>query len=92
MRYAIVVSVFLITSFPLKGQHYEFSSGLYRIGYEDDIIVHVQSDVYTHDPLGKYDIVTDADDPYIVAAASGWIRWIVDSYYQSCYVVDQTEM
>lgn len=89
MRTLYFIAAILLTWTPLEGQHYEFSSGLYRIGYEDDVQLTVVSDVYTHDPRGKYDLVTDANDPYIVAAASGWIRWIQDEFTQACYEVDQ---
>jgi hypothetical protein len=70
-------------------QHYEFSRGLYRIGYETTTLIYVVSDIYTHDPLGKYDIITDGEDPDIVAAAPGWIRWIVEDFDTTCWSQDQ---
>ena len=71
----------------MHGQHYEFSNGLYRPGYEDGVVVTVGSDVYTHDPLGKYDLLGNVSSPYIVAAADGWVRWIVEQYDTSCATV-----
>lgn len=85
MRKIFLIGISLLTTLTLIGQHYEFSSGLYRIGYEDGTNVHVVSDVYSHDPLGKYDITTGAFDPFIVAAADGWIRWIEESHNGACH-------
>ena len=85
MRYLILKVAFFISCYSLSGQHFEFSAGLYRIGYENNVSLTVNSDVYTHDPLGKYDLVTGSNDPDIVAAAPGWIRWIEDEFTQSCY-------
>jgi murein DD-endopeptidase MepM/ murein hydrolase activator NlpD len=49
--------------------------------------VEVGSDVYSHDPVGKYDLVTGASNPDIVAAADGWVRWIEESFDTSCATV-----
>ena|SRR5687768_13361188 len=72
MQQQILIALFVVIAIPLNSQHYEFSNGLYRIGYEDNVVIDVFSDVYTHDPLGKYDILTSSNDPDIVAAAPGW--------------------
>ena len=85
MRYQLVIGLSLSLAITAWGQHYEFTDGLYRIGYEDNVDIFVVSDVYTHDPLGKYDIVTDANDPDIVAAADGWVRWIVENHSDDCH-------
>lgn len=85
MRFFLLFSIILISYNPGWGQHYEFSNGLYRIGYEDGVEIVVGSDVYTHDPLGKYDIGTNANDPDIVAAAPGWIRWIEEDNSDDCH-------
>src|SRR5688572_32951335 len=85
MQQHILIALLLILSIPLKSQHFEFSRGLYRIGYEDNVFITVGSDVYTHDPLGKYDFGTDASDPDIVAAADGWIRWIEEDNFDDCH-------
>jgi Peptidase family M23 len=92
MRIQITAFIIILFSTSGIGQHYEFSNGLYRIGYQDNTPVSVVSDVYTHSPLGKYDIVTDANDPYIVAAADGWIRWIEEEYDEACYMVINGEV
>jgi hypothetical protein len=85
MRLYILTGLLIISFNPLKSQHFEFSRGLYRIGYENNVVTTVNSDVYTHDPLGKYDLVTDANDPDIVAAADGWIRWIKEDESDDCH-------
>lgn len=84
MRFLLLISIIFIFANSGWGQQYEFSNGLYRIGYEDAVPIYVVSDAYTHNPPGKYDIITDSDDPYIVAGADGWIRWIVEGYSESC--------
>jgi len=69
----------------VTGQQFAFSKGLYRIGYVNGTEVTVTNDVWHHDPLGKLDIVTDAIAPGIVAAAAGWIRWIVEDNTEECH-------
>lgn len=86
MKLKIILSILILsTNFALIAQQFAFSKGLYRIGYPNGTSVHVISDVWTHDPLGKYDIITDAALPNIVAAASGWIRGIEDSHSEECH-------
>ena len=85
MRKYILVGLLLVIYLPIRSQHYEFSKGLYRIGYENNVSIFVVSDVYTHDPLGKYDFVTESNDPDIVAAADGWIRWIKEDEFDDCH-------
>lgn len=58
--------------------------GKYRLPYEDGTEVRVSNDFETHSPVGKYDLVGVAGAPgqtewIIVAAADGWIRFLVDS-------------
>ena len=85
MQKHILLALLLTPWIHMNSQHYEFSNGLYRIGYEDNVVINVYSDVYTHDPLGKYDILTSSNDPDIVAAAPGWIRWIEEDNFDDCH-------
>jgi hypothetical protein len=57
------------------------SFGKYRLPYADGTTVFVSNDFTTHSPIGRYDLRgQDGDSPYsVVAAADGWIRYIVDS-------------
>ena len=72
-------------TFQVTAQHYEFSSGLYQLPYADLTEIHVFSDVYTHSPRGKYDLLTPASNPTVVAAADGWVRWIQESFDTTCH-------
>ena len=85
IRISFIV-LYLLFAGILTAQHYEFSRGLYRLAYEDNTAITVVSDAYTHSPIGKYDIVTNANDPDIVAASNGWVRWIEESFDTSCYI------
>jgi len=51
------------------------SAGIYRIPYGDGISVTVNNDVHNHN--NAYDMTAGVDQP-LVAAASGWIRAIVE--------------
>jgi hypothetical protein len=54
--------------------------GTYRLPYADGTEVTVNNDFITHDPDGRYDLKGHGGGPYsVVAAADGWIRFIVDS-------------
>jgi hypothetical protein len=51
----------------------------YRLPYADGTTVSVSRDFTTHEPEGRYDLNGQGGAPYsIVAAADGWIRFIVD--------------
>ena len=53
--------------------------GTYRLPYADGTDVRVSRDFETHSPIGRYDLVGQGEETYaIVAAADGWIRFIVD--------------
>ena len=54
--------------------------GTYRLPYADGTQVYVSNDFTTHSPDGRYDLRGEDGGPYaVVAAADGWIRYIVDS-------------
>lgn len=55
--------------------------GLYRLPYEDGTRVKVAHAFEQHVPPGRYDLKgSPRDEPHrIVAAAGGWVRFIVDS-------------
>ncbi|MGB3077383.1 MAG: T9SS type A sorting domain-containing protein [Chitinophagales bacterium] len=65
---------------------FDFSKGIYRIPYEDGIIVSVTNDHIKHCPRGAIDMSGDSGDSEynIVAAADGWIRAISDSHNTQC--------
>lgn len=67
-------------------QTFRFSEGLYRVPYEDGVNVNMGSDVWTHNPVGKYDMWADGSNEKIVAAADGWIRGIQESFDTACFV------
>lgn len=77
--------MFIALSTALSAQAFRFSEGLYRIPYGNNIPISVGSDVWTHNPLGKYDINTDVVNPPIVAAADGWVRAIQESFDTACF-------
>jgi hypothetical protein len=53
--------------------------GIYRLPYADGTQVRVSRDFTTHSPIGRYDLTGQGGGDYsIVAAADGWIRFIVD--------------
>jgi hypothetical protein len=55
------------------------SFGKYRLPYADGTQVYVSNDFITHNPDGRYDLRGQGGGPYsVVAAADGWIRYIVD--------------
>lgn len=66
---------------------FELSVGIYRIPYADGADLRVNQDHHTHggaDGLkNKYDLVATGANKKIVAAASGWIRAIVDQHGDS---------
>lgn len=54
--------------------------GAYRLPYADGTDVRVNRDFETHSPIGRYDLKGKNGGPYaVVAAADGWVRFIVDS-------------
>lgn len=54
--------------------------GTYRLPYADGTDVRVNRDFETHSPPGRLDLKGQGGGPYeLVAAADGWIRYIVDS-------------
>ena len=68
-------------------QPYKFSEGIYRAPYPNGTNITMGSDVNTHNPLGKYDMWADNANTQIVAAASGWIRGIQETFDTACFTV-----
>jgi murein DD-endopeptidase MepM/ murein hydrolase activator NlpD len=87
MKYFVLCWASIIVIAPASAQHFGFSSGLYRLPYATATIVEVGSDVYTHSPVGKYDLITGASNPVVVASADGWVRWIQESFDTSCVTI-----
>lgn len=83
--FSAVVSLFHVAVQPAQAQHFRFSEGLYRIAYADNTVVTVTNDIWNHSPAGKYDIVATGLLPTIVAAAPGWVRWIVEDHTEECH-------
>lgn len=59
------------------GTAFTTSTGIYRIPYADGSTVNVSNDHHSHSPVDRVDLVAGTGTP-VVAAASGWIRGIVD--------------
>ena len=58
---------------------FTLSTGIYRIPYSDGTGMSVGRDHHTHTPIDRFDLNAGQGTP-IVAAASGWIRAIVDRH------------
>jgi len=69
-----------------SAQIFRFTEGLYRVPYENGQNINMGSDVWTHNPPGKYDMWADDADKKIVAAADGWIRGIQESFDTACFM------
>ena len=83
------IGLLLIVCQSINAQYLpRFSEGLYRVPYEDAQQINVGSDVWTHSPLGKYDMWSSSADKLIVAAANGWIRGIQESFNVACWSQD----
>lgn len=65
---------------------FEMSRNIYRVPYGNGIDVHITNDHFTHSPVGRYDMSgknngSSCSVNYpIVAAASGYVRRLQDSY------------
>jgi len=78
----------LILMHVLKAQpRFELSRNIYRIPYATGTKVKITNDHFTHDPLGRYDMIgieggvsCTVQGYKIVAAAAGIVRRIVDSH------------
>ena len=58
---------------------FTLSTGIYRIPYGDGTAMSVGRDHHTHTPIDRFDLNAGQGTP-IAAAASGWIRAIVDRH------------
>jgi murein DD-endopeptidase MepM/ murein hydrolase activator NlpD len=80
-----------------RGQNYtattcfaqQFSSGIYRMPYSNNVKFLVSNDHLTHQPKTRYDLVgqggAGANPTYpIVAAAAGTVMWIMDTNTVTC--------
>lgn len=64
---------------------YELSDGIYRVPYLDGTTVFVNNDHFKHCPRASYDMNgINGAEYFIVAAADGWIRTIVDNNTEAC--------
>jgi Peptidase family M23 len=67
---------------------FTLSQNVYRLPYENGQVFEVRSDVYSHDPRGRYDLkaqgIDDCSSHRIVAAAAGVVEFVVDNNTQSC--------
>lgn len=65
---------------------YDFSKGVYRLPYEDGILVHCTNDHFKHCPRGALDMSGAAGQSSynVVASADGWIRAINDEDSEEC--------
>jgi len=85
-RTIITISVASIVSIVQAQPQFELSTNVYRLPYGNGITVDVHHDVFSHDPVGRYDLKGtgnggDCSTNYpIVAAAEGIVRRIVDNH------------
>lgn len=87
--YSLLTFLFITgTISHVSAQAFRFSEGLYRVPYENGETINMGSDVWTHNPLGKYDMWADDANKLIVAAADGWVRGIQESFNVACFTVD----
>lgn len=81
-----VVQLF-VTKFLQAQPPFEMSRNVYRVPYANGTDVEITSDHYTHNPVGRYDMVgygngSSCTSNYrIVAAASGVVRRVVDTHH-----------
>ena len=81
----LLIAVLSLTFLPsmkvnlVRADHgdFEMASGIYRIPYADGVDMSVGRDHHTHTPVDRYDLNAGVGTQ-VVAAASGWIRAIVD--------------
>ena len=85
MRKLICFLALIILGTSVYAQFYRFSEGLYRLPYQDGTSFVVTNDIWTHNPLGKYDMIASPDNRLIVAAADGWVRAIQESFDTTCW-------
>jgi hypothetical protein len=84
-RRSLTFALTILSALPLAGCQTDKgvtwpAFGSYRLPYADGTDVHVNRDFTTHVPIGRYDLKGHGGGPYsVVAAADGWIRFIVDS-------------
>lgn len=81
--------LFAITAIAATAQpEFTLSQNVYRLPYENGQVFDVHSDVYSHDPKGRYDLkaqgINDCSSHRIVAAAAGRVELVVDNHSQSC--------
>lgn len=76
----------MTTAGPSAADHGSFpaTTGIYRIAYADGVDMTVSRDNHNHGGDGgnrnRVDLTGDDDDQEIVAAASGWVRAVVDNH------------
>jgi hypothetical protein len=88
-RQLLLCLLFAITGVVVTAQpEFTLSQNVYRLPYENGQVFEVRSDVYSHDPRGRYDLkaqgIDDCNSHRIVAAAAGVVEWVVDNNSQSC--------
>lgn len=86
MKPQFIITLLLISQLSVA-QSFRFSEGIYRVPYANGTTVSMGSDVWSHNPPGKYDMGGSGSDPVIVAAADGWVRGIQESFDTSCFTV-----
>lgn len=83
----LLLSGLLLMNILMAQPRFELSRNIYRIPYASGTKVKITNDHFTHDPLGRYDMIgieggvsCTAQGYKIVAAAAGVIRRIVDTH------------
>ena len=86
---SLVLISFIMTSSLCQAQpEFEISRNVYRLPYANGKEFTVSSDVYTHNPQGRYDLkasgVNNCSTHVIVAAAAGRVMRVVENNDESC--------
>lgn len=67
---------------------FPLSTNVYRAPYANGTEFFVSNDVFTHSPVGRYDLIAQGDDDcsthVVVAAADGIVRMVMDTNTTSC--------
>ena len=88
-RPALFILVSLLTSLQMNAQPaFSLSTNIYRAPYGNGTEFFVSNDVFTHSPVGRYDLVAQGPDDcnthIVVAATEGKVRMVIDTNTTSC--------
>lgn len=89
IKYYLISFFAVCIFFELSAQpQFALSTNVYRAPYTNGKTFTVTNDVFTHSPVGRYDLRAQGDDDcsshQIVAAAEGVVRYVIENNTQSC--------